>query len=107
VHHVEGNVAIAFVGGVGDHDPAVALGLGGGVADGVVVVAGHPHHLGAVAGDGGAPSLADRGVHEDHAAAAEQAGAPGHGASVVAVGGAGHGDGRDDVAILAGQDVRR
>ena len=88
VHDIARDVAVAGIRGVGDDGPAFGGSGRRGGTDGVVVVARNFADLGAVAGDGVAPALADVLVNEDHAAATEQARAPGDRAPVVAVGGA-------------------
>ena len=105
MHHIDRNVAIPLVGRIADDGPAVRLGLAVGMAHRVVIVARHTHHLGAVVGDGRTPAFADRGVDVDHASAAEHLRAPGHRASMVAVGGAGHGDLPRKLAPTPGKHV--
>ena len=105
LHDVARHVHVAGVGGVGDDEPAVPFGVLGRPADGVVVVAGGAHDLGAVGGNRRAAALPHRLVDIDDAAAAEGAGTPGDRAAVVAVGGAGHGGGADDADMGAGEQV--
>src|SRR5262249_56608874 len=89
LHHIARDIGIAFVGGVGDHVPAVCGGIGDGVPHGVVEGSFHAANLCAVGGDRTATALAYCPVHVDDAAAAEGLCAPGHRSAVIAVGGAG------------------
>ena len=73
--------------------------------DRVVIVALDLAHLGTVLRDRVAPTLAHMLMHKDHAAAAKQPRAPGDGAAMVAIGGAGHGGGADDFSERARQQV--
>ncbi len=98
VHHVDRNLAVTLVGRVRHHGPAILPRLVRGVAHRVVVVARHADHFGPILRDRGAPPLAHGLMHVDDAAAAEEPRAPGDGASVIAVGRAGHGDRLHDVA---------
>ncbi|MCY1510417.1 hypothetical protein D9M68_447930 [compost metagenome] len=86
LHHVTRNLFVAFVGGVGNHLPAVRLRQPRGLFHRGVVVAGDAHDLGAERGDGRLALFADLRVQHDHAATAHALRGRGQCATVVAVG---------------------
>ena len=92
LHDLPRHLGVAAPGRVRHDEPALRLRLPRCFAHGVVVGAGDPAHLRAIAGDRVHPTLAYALVDEDHAATVEALRAPGHGAAVIAVGGAGDGD---------------
>ena len=86
---------------VGDDRPAVDFGLPPALGDGGVVIAVDPDHLGAARPDGGFLLGAGELGQEDHAAIAEQLGARGDGAPMVARAGGGEDEAAGDVLVLA------
>ena len=87
LHHIAGNLLIAFVGRVGNHLPAVRGGKSCCLKDRLVVVAGDADDIGVESGNGVVPLQTDMGVQHDDAAATHALGRGCQGAAMIAIGG--------------------
>ncbi|MNV54068.1 hypothetical protein D3C71_1462390 [compost metagenome] len=105
LHHVLGHFHVAGIGGVGHHIASKPRRVLGGLADGIVVVAGGAHHLCAVLLDRPLAAFADGRMDIDHALAAKALRAPGHRTAMIAVGRAGHRHGLRQFPVTAGQQI--
>ena len=101
MHDIDGDITVAFIGGIGHNCPTVFRSLFSGVVHGIIVITLNADDFGAIERNRGAAAFADSGVDVNHAMATEQLCAPSDGATMIAIRCTGDRHLRYDVRILA------